>query len=306
MLPLKTIALLLVLSCSSVPNSTPTDLVFTGTISDKLIHNGIERDYILYVPDGYTGEDPLPLVFNFHGYTSNARDQMNYGDFRPLAEREGFIVVHPQGELLEGVTHWNVGGWTLASEMDDVGFTEALIDKISEDYNIDDQRIYATGMSNGGYMSFLLACQLSERFAAVASVTGSMTPQTYSACDPSHPMPVLQIHGTADETVPYEGNPFWTHSIEEVLDYWIGFNNCNATADVTPFEDSPIEDGSTVEQILYEDGDEGAVVVHFKVDGGGHTWPGALEGLPATNYDIEATEFIWGFFKLFDLDGRVE
>jgi len=175
---------LLIFACTTNDNDIDpirSEDPVTGTINGSIEHNGMDRSYILYVPESYDGTKAVPLVLNFHGYTSNAKDQMNYGDFRPLADKEGFIVVHPQGTLLDGKTHWNVGGWTLASKVDDVAFTEALLDHLSSEYKIDAKRVYSTGMSNGGYMSFLLACQLSNRIAAVASVTGSMTPQIFSS-----------------------------------------------------------------------------------------------------------------------------
>ena len=160
------------------------------TINGTITHDNLQRDYIMYIPASYNSANPVPLVFCFHGYSSNASTNFTYTNFKGIADTAGFIVVHPQGTLLQGVTHWNVGGWTLASTVDDVGFTNALIDSISSDYSINSDRVYSTGMSNGGYMSFLLACQLSNRFAAVASVTGSMTPQTYNACNTTHPTPI--------------------------------------------------------------------------------------------------------------------
>jgi polyhydroxybutyrate depolymerase len=273
------------------------------TATSTLTHDGMQREYILYVPANYTGDEAVPLVLNFHGYTSNAKDMMNYGDFRPIADTAGFIIVAPQGTLLDGKTHWNVGGWTLASKTDDIGFTAALIDSLSASYNIDPSRIYATGMSNGGYMSFLLACQLSDKIAAIASVTGSMTIQTYNACDPQHPTPVMQIHGTQDGTVPYEGNPFWTKSIDQVMDYWITYNHCKKAPKTTLLPDTDTTDGSTVEHIVYASGKKGATAEHFKVTGGDHKWPLLEGGGPGTNHDFDATLEIWRFFRRYDLNG---
>lgn len=143
------------------------------TITDSIVHDGLTREYILYVPANYTGTSAVPLLFNFHGYTSNANDQMWYGDFRPIADTAGFIIIHPQGTLDgTGTTHFNVG-WG-GSTVDDVDFTSALIDSISAQYNINQDRVYSTGMSNGGFMSFKLACELSDRIAGIASVTGSI------------------------------------------------------------------------------------------------------------------------------------
>ena len=270
------------------------------TINGTITHDNLQRDYIMYVPASYNSANPVPLVFCFHGYSSNANVNFNYTNFKGIADTAGFIVVHPQGTLLQGVTHWNVGGWTLGSTVDDVGFTNALIDSISSNFSINPDRIYSTGMSNGGYMSFLLACQLSNRFAAVASVTGSMTPQTYNACNPQHPTPILQIHGTADGTVPYGGNPSWTKSIDEVLQYWSSFNNCNPTPTTTNMPDLNAFDGSTVDYIIYSGGDNGTTAEHFKVNGGDHDWPGAFG-----NMDINASIEVWKFFSKYDINGAI-
>jgi polyhydroxybutyrate depolymerase len=180
------------------------------TINASITNGGIQRDYILYVPANYTGTSGVPLLFNFHGFTSNATQQMFYGDFRSIADTAGFIIVHPEGTLdNNGITHFNVG-WG-ASTVDDVAFSSALIDSISAQYNIDQDRVYSTGMSNGGFMSFKLACELSDRIAGIASVTGSILPLTLSNCNALHSTPIMQIHGTTDGTVPYNGGAGWTN-----------------------------------------------------------------------------------------------
>ena len=150
-------------------------------------------------------------------------------------------------------------------------------------------------------MSFLLACQISSKIAAIASVTGSMTPLTYNECDPDHPTPVLQIHGTTDGTVPYEGGAGWSESIPDVLDYWINHNNCDTEATVTPFEDIDSSDGSTAEHYLWNSGDNGVTTEHIKVTGGGHDWPGAWG-----NMDINASIEVWKFFMRFDINGNLD
>ncbi len=151
-------------------------------------------------------------------------------------------------------------------------------------------------------MSFLLACQLSNRITAVASVTGSMTPETYNACAPQHPTPVLQIHGTDDNVVPYNG-AVWTRSIEDVLDYWVDFNSCDGSMKtVSDLANTSTADGSTVDYITYPCTAENAAVEHYQVAGGFHTWPGA-EG-PGTNQDINASVEIWRFFSQYALTGN--
>jgi len=273
------------------------------TITATIAHDGLQREYILYVPASYTGSNAVPLVFNFHGYTSNATEQMWYGDFRSIADTANFIIVHPNGMLdATGTTHFNVG-WG-GSTIDDVGFTSALLDSISAEYNINAERVYSTGMSNGGFMSYQLACQLSDKIAAIASVTGSMSPATYNACNPQHPTPVLEIHGTADGTVAYNGSNF-SKPIIEVLDYWINFNNSNTTPSVINIPDINTSDGSTVENLIYYGGDNDVTVEHFKITGGGHTWSGSAFGGAGTNYDIDASVEVWKFFSKYDINGLI-
>ena len=275
------------------------------TFKDSIFHDSLKREYILYVPENYEAETATPLVLNFHGFTSNATEQMFYGDFRGIADTAGFIVVHPEGTLLNGLSHWNVGGWTTLSTVDDLGFTSVLIDSLSLDYNIDPDRIYATGMSNGGYMSFLLACQLGHKIAAVASVTGSMTPETYTDCLPDHPTPIMQIHGTADPVVPYDG-AVWSQSIQSVLDYWVIQNECQPTAETESVEDINIFDGSTAERISYKGGNNNSDVIHYKITNGAHTWPGTFFGGAGTNMDFNASEVIWQFFSRYSLSDLKE
>jgi len=270
-------------------------------INDTLNHDGLARTYLLYIPDSYDGTTAVPLLLNFHGFGSNATEQLFYGDFREIADTANFIIVHPQGTDLGEEPHFNVGGWTVGSTVDDVGFTSSLLDELQATYQIDPNRIYSTGMSNGGYMSFLLACQLSDRIAAIASVTGSMTPETFNDCDPQHPTPVLQIHGTDDGVVPYNGAA-WTKSIDEVLNYWINFNNCDDTSINVNLANTDTQDGSTVSHSIYENGDQQVATEHFKIINGGHTWAGTAINFPGTNHDINASIEVWRFLSQYNLE----
>jgi len=272
------------------------------TINASITHDGIQRNYILYIPELYDGSSDVPLVLNFHGFGSNANEQMFYGDFRDIADTEGFLLVHPEGTTFIGNQFWNVGFPGLSSTVDDVGFTEALIDELATLYAIDLDRVYATGMSNGGFMSFLLACQLSEKIAAVASVTGSVTQDTFDDCNAQHPIPVLQIHGTDDGVVLYNGNNL-SIPIADVISYWVDYNNCETTPTTTTLPDVDVSDGSTVEHSVYEDGDNGITTEHMKVIGGGHTWPGSVINTAGTNQDIDASMEIWLFFSRYDING---
>ena len=272
------------------------------TINASITHDGIQRDYILYIPEIYDGNTTVPLVLNFHGFGSSASQQMFYGDFRDIADTEGFLLVHPEGTTFIGNQFWNVGFPGISSTIDDVGFTEALIDELATLYAIDLDRVYATGMSNGGFMSFLLACQLSEKIAAVASVTGSMTQDTFDDCNAQRPTPVLQIHGTEDDVVLYNGNTL-SIPIADVISYWVDHNNSETTPTTTTFPDIDPSDGSTIEHSVYEDGDNGITTEHMKVIGGGHTWPGSVINTGGTNQDIDASMEIWLFFSRYDING---
>jgi len=174
-----TVALLWLSGCFALTDTEETAVPIreaeneSGLFEQSLNKNGLERDYLIYIPESAQGQTAVPLLLNFHGFTGTANSQLNYADFRPIADDAGFILVSPQGTRLEGEdTHWNVGGWTLSSTTDDVAFVHMLLDQLIANHHIDTSRIYATGHSNGGYMSFLLACQMSERITAVASMAG--------------------------------------------------------------------------------------------------------------------------------------
>lgn len=272
------------------------------TITDSILHDGIVRTYILYVPAIYNSNNPTPLVFNFHGYTSNANSQMYYGDFRAIADTANFIIVHPMGTLDgNNQPYWN-SGW--GGTVDDIGFTNALLDTLSTIYNINQERVYSTGMSNGGFMSYTLACSLSNRIAAIASVTGTMNTNQSLTCSPIHPMPVMEIHGTADGTVPYNGSTGMS-SIANTLNYWVTFNQTNSSPVFSNVPNINTVDGCTAEHYVYENGTNGVEVEHYKIINGGHTWPGAPVAVGVTNYDFNASEKIWQFFAQYDINGKI-
>jgi polyhydroxybutyrate depolymerase len=190
-----------------------------------------------------------------------------------------------------------VGGWTVGSTTDDVDYLSSLIDWAYNEYKIDRDRVYSTGMSNGGFMSYHLACNLSSKIAAVASVTGSMTPQTYNGCSPSHPTAILQIHGTADGVVPYYGNSI-SRAIPAVMDYWDEYNDCDQES-VSQIDDVN-GDGFGGLFYLYNQCLGDVNVRLFLMTNMGHEWP--------TNNgqnDIIAANEIWYFLKQYDVNGKI-
>lgn len=272
------------------------------TIDGSFTFGGLLRTYRIYIPAVYKPSKAAPLLFNIHGYGSNNIEQEAYGDFRPIADTAGFIIVHPNGTMdFQNTLSWNTFG---VSTVDDVGFISALIDTLKAGYNIDLNRVYSTGMSNGGFMSYELACKLSARIAAIASVTGSMTNGNLSACNAKHPTPVLEIHGTADGTVPYTGNLLFV-PIPTLVDYWAKFNNCLITPVITKIPDINVQDGCSAERYLYSGGNSGSRVELLKIIGGGHTWPGSMYNIGVTNMDFSASIEIWRFLSRFKLNGLV-
>ena len=265
------------------------------TINDSILINGTYRNFITYVPSIYQPSQPTPLIFNLHGRTSTAWQQMWYGDFRDIADTANFIIVHPQGLLDNtGVTHWNLG----QSNIDDIGFLNSLYSHLVSNYNINLDQVYSTGMSNGGYMSYYLACNMNDKIAAIASVTGAMDSFTLLNCNPNHPTPVMEIHGTADFNVPF-------NDIINGIEYWRDYNNCNLISDTTLMPDVNFGDVSTVKHIVYNNGDNGVTTELFKVLNGGHTWPGSNISIGVTNYDINASIEIWKFFSRYDISGLI-
>jgi polyhydroxybutyrate depolymerase len=220
--------------CSLLLSALAFINVYAQDINFSLQHDGKTRTFIFHSPCATFDctNKKIPLVFAFHGLTESGAATQTYSRFNELADTAGFAVIYANGIN----NTWNVGfGGTAASSEDDLGFANAMIDFVIDSSNcqtgtcveIDTNRIYSCGMSNGGFFSYLLACQLSHRIAAVASVTGSMTIPTYDACNPTRAVPVLHIHGTADPIVPYTGGDFKT--VDEVLAYWTSHNNCTGT-----------------------------------------------------------------------------
>ena len=257
----------------------------------RIQHDGITREYILYVPQSYNGSNKVPLLFNFHGYGGKIKDYINEADMRAVAEANNFILVYPQGSLLNGFSHWNAcpPGGDNKSDIDDVGFIETLIYGLLSDYNIDMERIYVAGYSNGGMMAYGLAHYKSNLIAAVASVSGSMLDCTGPT---NHPMPIIHLHGTADEVLPYNGGNEFS-SAQSTLDYWINFNNTTTT----PTVNTDNSGGMTIEHYIYDQGDSSVSVEHYKYIGGNHVW------FNTTYQGKNTAELVWEFVSKYDING---
>lgn len=256
-------------------------------INATLQHDGKTRQYRLYVPSSYDSSKPAPLILNYHGYTNNINIQYNQSAFQNLAEANQFIFATPQG--LGNSAGWAINNSFGGSE-DDLGFSRAMIERIESQYNINAKRIYATGFSNGGYFSYRLACELSDRIAAIASVAGSMTNRWIDngQCQPQHPTAVLQITGTNDRTIPINGG-FLGKSINNVMEYWSDFNNGDSSPQITNL-------GSGSTRSIWANGNNGVTAEFIKVGSKGHSWLGG---------NVNTSNEIWKFFSRFDIDGEI-
>ena len=286
-----------IISCESEDTAqVDEDGIITGLQTKTFSHDNVNRNYLIYIPDSYDSEIDYPLMFLFHGFGGIASEFINTADMRDLAESKNFIVVYPQGLDLAGTgSHWNCSNPSAdnKSDVDDIGFIENLIDQLLIDYPvIDNKRIYAAGYSNGGFMSYYLGCN-SKKFAAIGSVAGTMLDDSYQSCNANFPTAMINIHGTDDFDVPYDGNIYYP-SIPEVVDWWKIFNN-------TPNEDLLTNQDGSIEQYIYYNDAGDRYVEHIKIIGGGHYWDDKL------NYNGTNTSgLIWGFVSNYNIDGIID
>jgi polyhydroxybutyrate depolymerase len=278
-----------------------TSLFYFGqsgiTIVDSIKSNNIMRKYRLYVPNVYNASQTVPLILNLHGYTSNSSQQQLYTNFMPIADTANFLMVYPDGRMQSGNQYWNAG---FGGPENDVLFMSDLIDSLKLSYNIDLNSVYSCGMSNGGIMSYYLACNLPNRIAAIASVTGSMLNSWFS-CVPSRPFPVMEIHGTADATVNYNGDVTFA-PIDSVVKKWMLHDNCTPAPITYSVPNINTTDNSYAVNYKYTGGTSGSNVELYKVFGGSHSWPGAVAVFANTNEDFSASIEIWRFFRQYKLN----
>jgi polyhydroxybutyrate depolymerase len=270
--------------------------------SDTVIDvDGLKRTYLLYTPSSYDSSRATPLVLALHGRGGDGQGMLDLTGFNQVAEREGFIIAYLNGYE----NSWADGRGTTPADgaaINDVLFVQSLIDKLSSDYNILQEQIYVTGFSNGGYLSYRLACELSDRVVAVAPVGANLSENIAATCAPNRAVPVLQISGRADPLTPYDGGDAQgaqVLSAEKSVAYWAEKNGCGEASNTNL--PNTTQDGTLVTLSSYAECQEGADVQLYTIIGGGHTWPGGLQYLPErtigkTSQDINASEVIWKFF----------
>jgi polyhydroxybutyrate depolymerase len=288
------------------------------TVELTLSHDGLEREYLLYSPPSRPADsDAIPLLLVLHGGGGTHRGmvRLTKSRFHQLADRDGFLVVYPQG-IGKG---WNEGRDDPISEahrrdIDDVGFFRALIEDLVSKHSIDSNRVFVTGISNGGLMSFRLACSLPDKIRGIAPVTASIPSAILPLCQSESTVSLAVFNGTKDPLVPYYGGQIRLFrrqrgevlSTDETIQVWLNKNRCTLEPEVTALPNLT-KDGTRITKTEYTQCSGESKVVLFRIDGGGHTWPGGRQYLPAllvgrTSRDINACDEIWTFFQSLNWD----
>ncbi len=293
----------------------PGDYAFT------LMHGGIQRTYRVHMPPQAAGGAPLPVVLNFHGAGSNGQQEEAFSKMDQAADAHGFIAVYPDGTgRFDRHFTWNAGfccAYAMSHNIDDVGFTIALIDDLAARTPIMRRRVYATGMSNGGMMAYRLAAQASAHIAAAAPVAGSMVMPRF---EPQRPIAIMAFNSVDDPLLHYAGG-YGNHvralfhrnlgnpGVEAGLARWVKYDGCSQPAQAAPplVGNSASHDaGITATRYTWAPCKDGVEIVLWKLTGSGHTWPGGAQGqfervLGRSTGLIDANEEMWRFFSRYEL-----
>lgn len=300
--------LITLVSCNKddIPTTTADKPSEQKTINFTI--DGNPRSFIVYLPTGYNNAGKMPMIFAIHGGSGTPEGMINIANFKTIADRDKVVLVYPAGIQ----NNLNDGRPTTPNQLgiNDVSFFNQMCDYMIVNNSVDGTKIYATGISNGGFMSSRLGCELSNRIAAIAVVAATIEANTIAPnCNPGRPVPAIYIHGTADNIAPFTGGTSTVGAGGTVLshfqsiDKWVTINGCNPTPTITDLPDIS-NDGTTIKQRVYSGGTNGSDVVSYVVLNGGHTWPQGLQYLPEsiigkTSQDLNANEVIWTFFKRF-------
>ena len=274
---------------------------YEGQETYSLTHNGLRREYIMYIPSSVESRTNLPVIFNFHGYSDLANNFFNMTELTDIADENGVVLVYPQGSPLNGgPSHWNAAPFNSSSfvnksNVNDLEFFLHLLDEVNQNNILDLNRVYAIGYSNGGMFSHFLACNTEDVFAAIGDVAGTMLVDAYDNCNPSSPMPVLKIHGTSDNVVSYNGyNEGGFKSVDDVVDFWKTHNKSSEQFTLNNYVSSswaeymgPIN----YEKYTYESDKNNSQVVHYKMLGGGHWWDYSFDE------NLKTSSLLWEFFS---------
>ena len=304
-------SILLIQACACKGGSADAGLLSAGDHTRNFTFQDRERCYRIHIPANISKKN-VPVILVLHGGGTNAESMEKVTGLNRLADRKGFVVVYPQGTgVTKRLLTWNAGNccaYAKRKNIDDVGAIRALLKDLKRIVEYDTNRVYATGISNGGMMVYRLGCELSDKIAAIAPIAGNMG---VSSCSPSRPVPVVAFHGTQDQNVLFEGGvgpnsvtKTKFNSVESTLGKWRSIDGCGATPDS---EKLPDKDGAhtTVVKKTWKNCKNNSEVVLYKIEGGGHTWPGGPRNewgkMGKVTHDISAAEAMWEFFSRHQL-----
>jgi polyhydroxybutyrate depolymerase len=293
-------AFALVINCgprSFTRNTSSSESLGPGTFDRSIKFGGLTRTYRIHIHPSFNKSKPIPLVLVFHGHFGTGRTMERMTHFDDVSDQNGLVVVYPDGIGRS----WNAGAQNGKAErdnVDDVGFVSNLIDELARELPIDRLRVYATGISLGGIFTQRLGCELSNKIAAIAPVAGNLASSVAKNCYPTRPISVLMIHGTDDRLTPWEGGKTGGGgqiiSVPATIQLWIERNKCPILPTITPLAKDVISE-------TYAPCQGGTEVALYRIERGGHTWPGGTQDLPPavvgpTNNSLNASEAIWDFF----------
>lgn len=270
---------------------------------EEVVSNDLVRRCHVHLPSNYEASNSLPLLIALHGRLGTGKKMIKQTGFNGIADREGFIVVYPEGFKRgwadgRGITHADKRG------INDVAFIDRLVKVLQKKFPIDPTRIYIAGHSNGGFMAQRLAVKSSHKFAAIAVVAASLSEWLASRFTPSRPTPILFINGTADPVTPYLGGrpPGGARvlSVEDTVKIWVHFNGCKEATEVQKI--NGLNNGTLVSVLTYGPCENYSQVKLYRIEGGGHVWPGESEDLSSSGVgkfgrELNASEEIWEFFE---------
>ncbi len=283
--------------CSSIaptPTATPTPAptalppvpVEPLDVVRSLTVQGLKRTYFLHIPPGLNDQQSVSLVFVFHGFQESSDYARIYSGLDNISNANGFVVIYPEGTGDSSGRSWNAGeccGYARQNNIDESAFVRSMIQDVGTIVHVDTKRIYAAGFSNGALLSYRLACEMSDTFAAVAPVAGVLV---YSPCQPEQPVSVIDVHGMTDTVVPFKGGgvnpgtgqPF--PPVEQSVAAWAKLDGCT--------DSGKVEHNGLVTRTAYGQCAPGAAVELYTVSGNGHNWP--------SPYAVPISQIIWEFF----------
>lgn len=276
--------------------SASTTQVLQRDYRGSLEAGGRVRWYLVHIPASYDGKHATPLLLVFHGAGQGALIIQEDSNLNSVSEKTGFIVVYPnainQSSYSDTGGFWANGSGNSADlkGVDDVAFVSALIDKMAKELNVDMGKVYAAGFSNGASFTLRLACELSDRVAGVAAVASTLPEKVAATCNPKKLVPILLIHGTADDTVPLAGYGPGFLSFPDTISKWVGINGC-ATSPVVSYAPHKEDRSMKVREEVYSPCKGNTKVAFYSVEGMQHVWP------TAEFTDIEGGQAIWDFFQ---------